>query len=305
MFGNNNGIGAYMPVQPAYGGGYGNGGLFGNGGDIWALLFVLALLGGNWGGFGGFGWNGMGLGMMNAGMGMDMLYPWLNNSQNINGGFRDQMISGKLDAISAGQSNGFSQVQLGLAGLGRDICQTGNGITAAVTGGFAAAESAENARQMALLQQLFGIQTAQQQCCCDQRAATEGLRYTIATEAANTRAASAADKQQILDKLCQLELDGYKQNYEARIAALNNDLAAERANNQALRFAQSQTAQNALFAQELANQNETFYNRLKNCPINAVPVGGNTPIFSCNPSFNGNNGCGCPGNNYGFGYAAA
>ena len=60
MFGNNNnGIGAYMPVQPAYGGGYGNGGLFGNGGDIWALLFVLALLGGNWGGFGGFGWGGM------------------------------------------------------------------------------------------------------------------------------------------------------------------------------------------------------------------------------------------------------
>lgn len=298
MSGNNNGIGAYMPVQPAYGGGYGNGGLFGNGGDIWALLFVLALLGGNWGGFGGFGWGGMGLGMMGAGMGMDMLYPWLNNSQNINGGSRDQMISGKLDAISAGQSNGFSQVQLGLAGIGRDICQTGNGITAAVTGGFAAAESAENARQMALLQQLFGIQTAQQQCCCDQRAATEGLRYTIATEAANTRAASSADTQRVLDKLCQLELDNERAQRAAdqrEIARLNSELMYARG--QASQI--EQTAQIRAAQATTANQ---LVNELRSCPIPSQPVYGNQPIFQCQPNYGG---CGCSGNNFGFGYAAA
>ena len=81
------GMGTTMLMQPAYGSPYGNGGggIFGNDG-LWLLLVLL--LGGGWGGFGGFGMGGM----MGAGMlGMDMgfgLYPWLNNSQNINDGFR-------------------------------------------------------------------------------------------------------------------------------------------------------------------------------------------------------------------------
>lgn len=309
MFPNNNngGMSYNMPVQPFYGN---NGGLFGgNGGsDLIALLFILALCGGGWGGFGGFGWGGMGLGMMGAGMGLGYDFPWLMTGQqginnNINGAARDQMIGSKLDAISAAQGAGFSQLQLGQAGLGRDICQTGNTIVAAVTGGFSAAESAENARQLALLQQLFGIQSAQQACCCENRQAIADVKYTIATEAANTRAASSADKQQILDKLCQLELDGVRQNYETRILGMQSALDASRAENQALRFERSQTAQNAYIAQEINNQNEIFYNRLKNCPVNAVPVAGNTPLFSCNPSFN-TPGCGC-GGGYGYGYAAA
>lgn len=80
-----------MLVQPSGGMNYGNmgGGIFGNDG-LWLLLVLL--LGGGWGGFGGFGMGGM----MGAGMlGMDMgfgLYPWLNNSQNINDGFRDAQL---------------------------------------------------------------------------------------------------------------------------------------------------------------------------------------------------------------------
>ena len=63
-------------------------------------------------------------------------------------------------------------------------------------------------------------------------------------------------------------------------------------------FRESQANQNALFAQGLTNEVDALYNRLKNCPVNTVPVAGNTPLFSCNPSFNGNNGgCGC---GYGF-----
>ena len=111
MFGNNNnGIGAYMPVQPAYGygGGYGNGGLFGGGSDIWALLFILALFSGGWGGFGGFGWGGMGMMGMMGGMDMGMLYPWLSQSREINGGFRDQMLSSKLDNLSTAVGNGIA-----------------------------------------------------------------------------------------------------------------------------------------------------------------------------------------------------
>ena len=46
----NNGL--VMPVQPLYGGGYGNnGGLFGGTGDSWlGILFLIALLNGGWGG---------------------------------------------------------------------------------------------------------------------------------------------------------------------------------------------------------------------------------------------------------------
>ena len=292
MFGNNNGIGAYMPVQPAdgYGGGYGNGGLFGGGSDIWALLFILALFSGGWGGFGGFGWGGMGMMGMMGGMDMGMLYPWLNNSQNINGGFRDQMISSKLDNIGTAVGNGFSQVQLGQAGLGRDICQTGNAITAAVTGGFAAAESAENARQMALLQQLFGIQSAQQACCCENRAAVADLKFTVATEAANTRASASADSQKIMDKLCQLEIDGVRR-----------ELAAEQRENGNLRadlmYARGQASQEA----QSSDIVRRILQEMRSCPVPAQPVYGNTPIFSCNQNYNPNNGgCGCNGGAFGF-----
>lgn len=71
---NSGGFVATMPMAPAYGGGFGNG----FGGDGWWILLILLALGGGWGnGFGG-------------GFGGGDLYPWLNNSQNINGGFRDQ-----------------------------------------------------------------------------------------------------------------------------------------------------------------------------------------------------------------------
>jgi hypothetical protein len=43
-----------MPVQPMYGGGYGNGGSGFFGGD-WAWIILLLLIGGNGWGFGGFG----------------------------------------------------------------------------------------------------------------------------------------------------------------------------------------------------------------------------------------------------------
>ena len=49
-----NGNGFYMPVAPAYGGGYGNGGGFGGFGGDWSWIILLVLLcGGGWGGFGG------------------------------------------------------------------------------------------------------------------------------------------------------------------------------------------------------------------------------------------------------------
>lgn len=136
-------------------------------------------------------------------------------------------------------------------GFDHQAVMTGiNGILPAVQNGFAQAEISANTRQMADMNQNFQIQSALQNCCCENRAATADLKYTMATEAAATRANCDVNKQAIMDKLCQLELDGVKQNYEGQLRALQNQLVAAQNDNQALRFAASQGAQTA---QILAN----------------------------------------------------
>lgn len=307
-------LGTTMLVQPSYGGipygGNFGGGLFGGNNDLLGLLFVIALCNGGWGGFGfGGGWGGMmGMGMM----GMDYLYPWLNNSQHISDGFRDQQLNNQISDARGDINRGFGDVQLGIAGINQNICQTGNGITAAVNNGFSQAEIAANGRQMANLQQAFAAQQAMSQgfydlaskqadCCCENRLATCQTQNIVQNEGNATRFADANNTrdiiesqtrgtQAILDKLCALELDGVK----AQLAqAQRENVGLQNAVNMAA-FRESQANQNALFAQGLTNEVDQLYNRLKNCPVGTVPVAGNTPLFSCNPSFNGNNcGCGC------------
>lgn len=299
--GNGNGVDLSMPVMPAYGGyggGWGGNGLFGGGSDIWALLFILALFGGGWGGFGGFGWGsmGLGMGMMGGGFGIDYLFPWLNNSQNMNNGFRDQAMSGKLDSLGASVNDGFRDVMLGQAGTNQAICQTGNAITGAVKDGLYAAETAENARQMALLQQLFGIQTTQQAGSAENRAAIADVKYALATEACATRNANAMNtrdiidnirsgNQGIMDKLCQLELDGVRRE----LSAEQRENANLRSDLQYARGQASQEAQSSDIVRRILAE-------MRSCPVPSQPVYGNTPIFACNG--NGyNTGCGCGGYN--------
>ena len=277
----NGNSGFYMPVAPAYansGGGFGNG----FGGDGWWILLLLLFASGGWG-FGG--------GMMGGMMGMDFgLYPWLNNSQNINDGFRDQLLNDNVTSIRDGVAN-----------LSTQLCNCCGDMQMALATGFAGVEQGANARQMANMQTAFASQTAMAQgfngvqsqlaeCCCENRLATNDLKYTVANEANATRTANSQNTQAILDKLCQLELDGVKAQLEAkndRIVDLQNQL------NMAS-FRESQTAQNAFIAQGLTNEVDALYNRLSNCPVPSTPVYGRTPIFTCN----NNNGCGCSGNNF-------
>ncbi len=283
--------GFYMPVAPA-GAAYGNGGgLFGGDGSIWGLLLVLLLCGnGMWGGFGG-GLGGMMMPWMmgmGGGFGMDYLYPWLNNSQHISDGFRDQQIATQLQGIQGSITSGFGDVQLGLAGVNQNICQTGNNITGAVRDGFYGAEIAANGRATANMQQLFGVQTAIADGSAKQLASAADLKYTIAAEECATRSASANNTrdiidsqtrgiQTIMDKLCALELDGYKRE---------NDQLRSQLNMATLR--ESQTAQNAFIQQGFSNEVDALYNRLNNCPVPSTPVYGRTPIFTCQQG-----GCGC------------
>lgn len=152
------------------------------------------------------------------------------------------------NGVGSEVQRGFDQSALttGINGIQQSIA----GVNAGIANGFAQAEISANARQMADMNQNFALQSALQSCCCENRAATADLKYTMATEAAATRANCDANNQKILDKLCQLELDGVRQNYEGQLRALQNQLSAEQNANQALRFAASQGAQTA---QILAN----------------------------------------------------
>jgi hypothetical protein len=281
-----NSNGFYMPVAPAYSGN--NGGMFGMGGDWFAWLILVLLIGGNGWGMGGFGMGGMmpwlmgGLGGgMGAGYGLDYLYPWLNNSQHMSDGFRDQALQTSINGLQNSVTAGFGDVQLGIAGINQNICQTGNSISGAVRDGFSAAEIAANGRQMASMQTAFGLQTQLSQCCCDNRLATCQTQNIIQAEAAANRASGTADTQRILDKLCQLELDGAKREAAAKddtIAQLRSELLYARGQ-------ASQIAQNATII-------DGVYDRLSRCPVGSTPVYGNTPIFTCQRP----NTCGCPGN---------
>ena len=295
-----NGTGMVMPVAPMYGGGNGTGW----GGD-WAWILLLLLIGGNGWGFGGFG----GAGAM---MGMDMgLYPWLNNSQNINGGFRDQMLNSTVQGIQNSVTSGFGDVQLGIAGVNQNICQTGNGVVSAITGAQNALAQQMYGNQIADLERSFAAQAAStagmnsiamnlQNCCCENRAATADLKYTVATEACADRAAISdgirdviesnnRTSQAILDKLCALELDNVKSQLAA---AQRENLGLQNAVNMAT-MRESQTAQTAQILAGQAAEIDGVYNRLKNCPVPSMPVYGNQPIFNC-----GGTGCGCGGTGF-------
>lgn len=115
----------------------------------------------------------------------------------------------------------------------------------AITSGFAGAEIANNTRQIADMQQMFGIQSALQNCCCENRMATADLKYTVATENCADRAAlndglrevianQTANTQKILDLMCQDKIDAKNE----KILELQNQL--NMAN-----LAASQTAQTA------------------------------------------------------------
>jgi hypothetical protein len=274
-FSNDSNSAMYMPVAPAYMGGYNNGGFGGFGGDGWWL--ILLLLCGWGGGFGGGfgGWGGM--------MGMGMEFPWLLTGQNginnnVNDGFRTAQLSDSVTSVRDGVSN-----------LATQLCNCCGDMQMALANGFAGVEQGANARQMANMQTAFASQTAMAQGFTGVNSGIADLRYTVATEACADRAAvndalrdviaaNTASTQRILDQLC-----------ADKIEAKNDTIAQLRQQLSMADLRASQTAQNAFISQGFANEVDALYNRLNSCPVPTTPVYGRTPIFTCNQ----NAGCGC------------
>ena len=203
--------GMVMPVSPMYG----NGGFGGFGGDAsWLIvLFLFAMMGG-WG-------NGFG--------GGNNMYPWLNNSNQINDGFRDQMLGTQAMGIQNAVTAGFGDVQTALCGGFAGVNATVNNAQNLIT-------QQMYANQIAELQGMNGLQSQLAQCCCDNRLATCQTQNIVQSESAATRLAIQNGVQSVLDKMCADKIDAKNE----KIVELNNKINALEANNY---------VQNALTAQ--------------------------------------------------------
>ena len=200
--------GMVMPVTPMYGGGFGNS--FGSGDGSWWILLLFILLGGWGNGFGG-GYGGNGAMFVDNG---------------VQRGFDQAALMNGITGVGNNVVSGFGDTATSL-------CGGFAGVTAAINNGFSQAEIAANARAMNDMQQMFGIQSALQNCCCENRAAIADLKSTIAAEACADRAAVSQASQNILDVICQDKIDSKNE----KILELQNSL--NMANLQASQVAQT------------------------------------------------------------------
>ena len=166
-------------------------------------------------------------------------------------------------AVPVDVQTGFNQAAL-TSGIGD--------IQNAICSGFANAEVADNARQIANMQQMFALSTQFSDCCCENRLANCQTQNVIQSEGSATRFADANNTrdiiesqnrgtQVILDKLCALELDAKND----KIADLERQLTM--ANLQA-----SQTAQTARLLADNSAQTVALEQYLNPTPIPAYLV---------------------------------
>lgn len=201
-----------MPVQPTNSGGFG----FGGDGAWWLIvLFLFAFCG-----WGGNGWGN------NAGNSGGVVDGYVLTSDFAN-------VERKIDSVNQGLCDGFYQQ-----------AQLANGTNMAMANGFAQAELSRSNQQAALMQQLNAMQMQAANCCCENRAAIAQVRYDMAAQACDTRNTVQNATRDIID--------ANNQNSRAILDFLTqsklSDLQAE---NQGLKLAASQAAQNSYLVSQL------------------------------------------------------
>lgn len=203
-----------MPVAPAN---TGNGNGFGWGGDgaWWIVLFLIFAAFGGWGN--GFGFGNGGNGVMDG-------YVLTSDFANV---------ERKIDSVNQGLCDGFYQQ-----------AQLVNGTNMAMANGFAQAELSRSNQQAALMQQLNAMQMQAAECCCTTQRSIEGVRYDMAAQACDTRNTVQNATRDIIDNA--------NSNSRAILDFLTqsklSDLQAE---NQGLKLAASQAAQNSYLVSQL------------------------------------------------------
>lgn len=242
-----------MPIAPM-----GNNGGFGGGfGNDWGWIILLLL-------FAGGGW-GFGGGMNNFAADGAMLYPWMNQSNQMQEGFNSQMLNSNVNSIQNAITSGFGDVQTalcgGFAGVNASVNGVQNGITAQMYNNTIADLERSFASQTATTQGFSNLQAQLSQCCCDNRLATVQTQNVVEAEGAATRLAIQNQTQQIIDKMCQQEID----NLKAANIALQNQVNMQN-------LAASQAAQTAALIADNTAQTQYIVNRVAPYPIPSFTV---------------------------------
>lgn len=226
------------------------------GGDGLAAIIIIALL---------FGWgrNGCGNGggdAGSAGSGAAMAgYVLTSDFANI---------ERKIDGVNNGLCDGFyAQAQLI------------NGVQQNMSNGFMSAELSRANQQAALMQQLYGMQRAADNCCCENRAAIAQVRYDMATQACDTRNTVQVAARDIIDN----QNAGTRAVLDFLTSSRLRDLEAE---NSTLKLAASQAAQNDTLKTYMSGQ-FAYYNP-RPVPSFSVPA-----PFQYTGCGNGYGNCGC------------
>ena len=234
-----------------------NDGMFGGDWGAWIILFLLFGMF-NGRGFGGFG----GFGGGNGGC-----EPCATKAD-----LTAQGIVQKLDGITYGLSDSTfalnNTITNGFHGVDNAICNLGYNVQS----GF----------------NTLGHQLAD--CCCQTQRAIDGVNYNLATQACDTRNLIQTTTRDITDNA--------NANTRAILDFLVNDkISTLQAENTALKFQASQTAQNAFITANQDAQTAELIRRLgADCPVPAYVVQPPTQVSfptNCCGQFTGyNNGCG-------------
>lgn len=262
-------------------GGYGNNGNGGWGDDAWWII-LLFLFAGGWGYGNGFGGNGGGTAREEIAYGFDM-----NGLENGVRGVQQGLCDG-FYAMNTGMLNGFNGIQStlcqGFAGVNAGMSQGFAGINAGMNQNTADIIQTINADTIANMQNTNAINagitalgTQLAQCCCDSRYENAknyaDLSYALATQACDTRRAIADSTRDIIDS--------NNAGVRSILDFLTQDkIATLTAENQSLKFAASQSAQNAYLVGQLKEP----------CAVPAYVVPNPN---CCYGNFSTFNNCGC------------
>jgi hypothetical protein len=229
------------------------GGMWGGDFGSWIILFLIfGLFGFGGGGFGGFGGGG--------------ILPWLLFGNGGFGGFggncREACATQADVRAAVDQQTLISKLDQQTYGL----ADSTYALRGAISDGFHGVDSAICNLGYQNQAGFNGLSRQLADCCCETRQAIGDVKYTIAQEGCETRHAMCNNTRDIIDNA--------NANSRAILDFLVQDkISTLTAENQSLKFAASQSAQNAFITANQQAQTAELIRRLgRDCPVPAYVV---------------------------------